>query len=144
MPTKRAPFNHLLSTFHVIQRFIFAASSFQFLLIVKLKVNKEVRILASYLPYECDTKMTEPIATIDDIVKFGLQPNLSVPDRDKMLERSLIKIYSLYFDISYQFDNTDYPDFDKSYLPNIRHNVETNFQNLGSIKLFWITMILTT
>jgi hypothetical protein len=84
--------------------------------------------------YECDTKMTELIATIDDIVKFGLQPNLTVPDRDKALERSLIKIYSLFFNINYEFDNTDYPDFNKSDLPNVRHNVETNFPEFGFYK----------
>lgn len=87
-----------------------------------------------YVPYEGDTKMTELIATIDDIAKFGLQPNLSLPDRDKALERSLIKIYSLYCDINYQFDNTDYPDFNKSLLPNIRQNVATNFPEFGFYK----------
>lgn len=86
------------------------------------------------MPYESDFKMTELLEIIDEIVKFGLQPNLTVPDRDKILERSLIKIYSFYFDISYQFDNTDYPDFNKSDLPNIRHNVETNFPEFGFYK----------
>jgi hypothetical protein len=78
--------------------------------------------------------MTELIATIDDIIKFGLQPKLSVPDRDKALERSLIKIYSLYFDIGYEFDSTDYPDFNKSDIPDIRHNVEANFPEFGFYK----------
>ena len=55
--------------------------------------------------------MTELVKTIDSIVKFGLNPNLSVPHRDKALERGLVNIYHLYFDISYQFDDKDYPDF---------------------------------
>ncbi len=79
--------------------------------------------------------MTELIETIDDIVKFGLEPNLSVTDRDKAFERSLIKIYSIYLDINYELDKTDYPDFDKSDLPDIRHNVETNFKNFGYYKI---------
>lgn len=79
-------------------------------------------------------RMTELIRTIDEIVKFGLQPDLSVPDRDEMLERNLIKIYSLYFDISYEFDSTDYPDFDKSHYPNVRQNVATNFKDFGFYK----------
>jgi hypothetical protein len=78
--------------------------------------------------------MTELIATIDDIVKFGLRPNLSVPDRDKVLERSLIKIYILYFHISYQFDSKEYPHFNKSEITAIRHNVETNFPEFGFYK----------
>jgi hypothetical protein len=78
--------------------------------------------------------MTELIETIGEIIKFGLQPNISVPDRDKALERGLVKIYNLYFDISYQFDNRDYPDFNKLELLDIRHNVESNFTDFGFYK----------
>jgi hypothetical protein len=67
--------------------------------------------------------MTKLLETIEEIVKFGLKANLCVPNRDKMLEHCLVKIYGLYFDISYQFDDTDYPDFDKSNLTNVRSNV---------------------
>jgi hypothetical protein len=78
--------------------------------------------------------MTELIETIGEIIRFGLQPNISVPDRDKALERGLVKIYNLYFDISYQFDNRDYPDFNKLELLDIRHNVESNFTDFGFYK----------
>ena len=78
--------------------------------------------------------MTELNETIDNIVKFGLQPNLSVPDRDKALERGLVKIYSLYFHINYQFDDREYPDFNESDWPDIRRNVETNFTDFGFYK----------
>lgn len=78
--------------------------------------------------------MKELITTIDDVVKFGLQSNLALPDKNKILERSLIKIYSLYFDISYQFDNIDYPEFEKFPIPNIRQNVESNFPDFGYYK----------
>lgn len=78
--------------------------------------------------------MKELITTIDDVVKFGLQSNLALLDKSKVLERSLIKIYSLYFDISYQFDNSDYPEFEKFTIPNIRQNVESNFPDFGYYK----------
>ena len=78
--------------------------------------------------------MTELIETIDRVIQFGLQPNLSLPDKEKVLERNLVKIYNLYFDINYQFDDRDYPDFDKSRLPDIRHNVSTNFSDFGYYK----------
>lgn len=78
--------------------------------------------------------MKELISTINEIVKYGLQPNLTVPDKEKLLERNLVKIYNLYFDIEFKFDETDFPNYDKSQLPDIRQNVESNFQNYGLYK----------
>ena len=78
--------------------------------------------------------MTELITTINEIVKYGLQPNLTVSDKEKLLERNLVKIYDLYFDIKYIFDETDFPDFDKSQLPDIRQNVSSNFKDYGFYK----------
>lgn len=78
--------------------------------------------------------MTELIPTINEIVKYGLQPNLTVTNKEKLLERNLIKIYDLYFDIEYKFDERDFPDFDKSQLPDIRQNVESNFKDYGFYK----------
>ena len=78
--------------------------------------------------------MKELIPTINEIVKYGLQPNLTVPDKEKLLERHLVKIYDLYFDIEYKFDETAYPGFDKSKLPDIRQNVTSNFKDFGLYK----------
>lgn len=78
--------------------------------------------------------MTELISTINEIVKYGLQPNLIVADKEKLLERNLVKIYDLYFDIKYQFDNTDFADSDKVQFANIRQNVESNFEDFGFYK----------
>lgn len=78
--------------------------------------------------------MTELIPTINEIVKYGLQPNLTIADKEKLLERNLVKIYDLYFDIEYKFDETDFQDFDKSQLPDIRKNVESNFKDFGLYK----------
>lgn len=78
--------------------------------------------------------MTELIPTINEIVKYGLRPNLTVTDKEKLLERHLVKIYNLYFDIEYEFDEKEYPDFDKSKLPDIRQNVRSNFKDFGFYK----------
>lgn len=75
--------------------------------------------------------MTELIPTINEIVKYGLQPDLTETDKEKLLVRNLVKIYDLYFDIKYKFDDTDFPDFDKSQLPDIRKNVASNFKDFG-------------
>jgi hypothetical protein len=78
--------------------------------------------------------MTELIPTIDNIIKFGLQPNLVIKDRDKLLEINLVKIYSLYFDINYDYDDNDYLEFDISGYPNIRQHIESNFKDFGLYK----------
>ena len=78
--------------------------------------------------------MIELIPTINEIVKYGLQENLKMADKEKLLEKDLIKIYNLYFDINFDFDETDYPEFDNANLPNIRQNIESNFRNFGFYK----------
>ena len=75
--------------------------------------------------------MTTLISTINEIVKYGLQPNLSVVNKEKLLEQHLVKIYALYFDVEFEFDATAYPDFDKSKMPNIIENVQSNFSDYG-------------
>ncbi|TCC90218.1 DUF5063 domain-containing protein [Pedobacter frigiditerrae] len=78
--------------------------------------------------------MKELIPTINEIVKYGLLPNLTISDKEKLLERNLVKIYDLYFDIKYEFDETDFPDFDQSLLPDIRQNISSNFKDFGFYK----------
>lgn len=78
--------------------------------------------------------MTELIPTINEIVKYGLQPNLTINDKEKLLERDLVKIYDLHFDIKYNFDESYFPEFDKSQLPDIRQNVSSNFKDFGFYK----------
>jgi len=76
------------------------------------------------------------IPTINEIIKFGLQPNLklSKDTRNTLLEKSLINIYSLYFNIEYVFDNTEFVVFNKEELLQIRQNVESNFTDFGLYK----------
>lgn len=78
--------------------------------------------------------MKELIPTINEIVKYGLQPNLTITDKEKLLEQHLVKIYDLYFGIEYKFDETEFPDFDKSKLTEIRQNVTSNFKDFGFYK----------
>jgi hypothetical protein len=87
-----------------------------------------------YVPYYDNPTMTELIPTINEIVKYGLQPNLTVTDKENVLKKDLVKIYNLYFDIKFDFDKTNYPRFDKANLPNIRQNIESNFKDFGFYK----------
>ena len=78
--------------------------------------------------------MTELIPTINEIVKYGLEPNLATTDKEKKLEKNLVKIYQLYFDIKYKYDETDFTEFDKTEYSNIRKNVTSNFKDFGFYK----------
>ena len=78
--------------------------------------------------------MTELIPTINEVVKYGLQPDLTIAYKEKLLEKNLVKIYNLYFDIEFEFDERDFPDFDKSEYSDIRKNVESNFKDFGLYK----------
>lgn len=75
--------------------------------------------------------MSELIPVINEIVKYGLEPNVVLTDGYKSLERNLVKLYSLYFEIEYEFDSTEYPDFDRTALPDIRHNISANCKDFG-------------
>ena len=79
--------------------------------------------------------MKELIPTINEIIKYGLQSDLAETDKEKLLEKNLVKIYNLYFDIEYEFDETDFPDFDKTKYSDIRKNVKSNFKDFGLYKL---------
>jgi hypothetical protein len=73
------------------------------------------------------------IHAINQVIKFGLEPNLTINknERDLLLERSLINIYSLYFDINYEYDNADYKEYNEYKYADIRKNVEHNFPDFG-------------
>ncbi len=79
--------------------------------------------------------MKELIPIIDEIVKYGLQTNLDEKEKENFLAKNLVKIYNLSIDINYEFDETDYPDFDDEKFPNIRKNVESNFKDFGFYKI---------
>ncbi|WP_435524156.1 DUF5063 domain-containing protein [Chryseobacterium indoltheticum] len=73
------------------------------------------------------------IHVINQIIKFGLESNLTINknERDLLLEKSLINIYSLYFDINYDYDNADFKEYNEHKYEDIRKNVEQNFPDFG-------------
>jgi len=73
------------------------------------------------------------IQTINQIVKFGLEQNIAISkdERNLLLEKSLIRIYSLYFEIQYEYDNTDFEEYDGIKYVDIRKNIESNFPDFG-------------
>jgi len=80
--------------------------------------------------------ITELIPAINTIITFGLESGLTInkSDRDKLLEKSLVKIYSLYFDIQYDYDNTDFGEDQEYRYAEIRKNIESNFPDFGFYK----------
>ena len=78
--------------------------------------------------------MKELIPTINEIIKFGLFSNLKDKEKEIVLEKNLIKIYCLYFEINYEFDDRDYADYDKTELKIIQNNIKSNFEKYGFYK----------
>lgn len=79
-----------------------------------------------------DTKIL--ISTINEIIKYGVNPNLKMENEELKLEKNLVKIYDLFFEINYEFDDTDYGEFETTQLTDIRSNIESNFKNFGLYK----------
>jgi len=75
--------------------------------------------------------MNDLIEIIDEIVKYGLNPNVEIVDKDKDLEKNLVKLYAKYFEFEdYEFEG-EHRKFDKSRLPNIQENILSNFPEFG-------------
>jgi len=77
----------------------------------------------------------ELITSIDEIIKFGLQANLNIPDRNFVLEKNLVNIYRLYFEVDTEFDEREYNAYDKSMWPDVKRNVESNFRDFEYYKV---------
>lgn len=76
--------------------------------------------------------MEKLIKIINEIVKYGLNPNVDIEDKEKDLEMNLVKLYSKYFEIDNESDKTEYKDFDKKNIyPNVVVNVKSNFKDFG-------------
>lgn len=73
--------------------------------------------------------MKELIEIIDEITKYGLHPNIKIEDKERDLEKNLVKLYSKYFEIIYEADDTDYDHFDKKSFPDVIENVKSNFKD---------------
>jgi len=76
--------------------------------------------------------MEELIKIINEIVKYGLNPDIKIDDKEKDLEMNLVKLYSKYFQIKYEFDENKYEDFAKKRIyPSVIDNVKSNFKDFG-------------
>ncbi len=75
--------------------------------------------------------MTEIIEIINEIIKYGLNSDLKVEDKEADLEKNLVRIYSKFFEIEYEFDDKDYLGFNKANFPNVLENIKKNFSHFG-------------
>ena len=66
--------------------------------------------------------MKELIESINEIVKYGLESNISELEKVQNLEKNLIIFYKLYFEFEDKFDETEYSEFDSSKFLNIEEN----------------------
>lgn len=90
------------------------------------------------MPYRCaslkkeKTIVEELIEIINEIIKYGLNPNVGIENKEKDLEINLVELYSKYSEINYQYDENDYGAFDiKKTYPNVVENVKSNFKDFG-------------
>ena len=81
--------------------------------------------------------MKELLDKIDEISRYGLIENVDEKNKPKNLERHLVKIYDMYFENEneYEFDETNYPKFNKKDFLNTRENIASNFPNFGYYKV---------
>lgn len=74
----------------------------------------------------------ELICVIDEVTKYGLNPNVVEDQKELKLAKWLVHVYKLYHDVEDNvYDNIDYPDFDRDKLPDIKKNIESNFRKFG-------------
>ena len=76
--------------------------------------------------------MKNLIKIINEIVKYGLNSNVEIENKEQDLEINLVKLYSKYFEIKFDLDNNEYEDFDKKKIyPNVIENIKNNFKDFG-------------
>lgn len=75
--------------------------------------------------------MNETIEIINEIVKYGLNPNLEIEHKEADLEKNLVKIYSKFFEIKFEPDDREFQEFNKSNFPDVIENVKRNFPDFG-------------
>ncbi|MEM6803128.1 MAG: DUF5063 domain-containing protein [Bacteroidota bacterium] len=71
------------------------------------------------------------IEIVDEIIRYGLGIGRGEVDKERALEESLIQLYAIYFRIEFEFDEKEYPDFDKKFFPHVIDHVKENFPNFG-------------
>lgn len=74
------------------------------------------------------------LETISEITKYGLEKNLTEIEKEKNLERNLVRLYNFYFEIKFVFDDSDYEEFEKPEPKSIIESINSNFVEFGFYK----------
>jgi hypothetical protein len=75
--------------------------------------------------------MSELRKLINNITEFGINPNVELTDKNNVLKKLLVGVYSEYLNVESEFDEADYeeePDFDYK---KISKNVKSNFPDFS-------------
>lgn len=75
--------------------------------------------------------MSELRKLINNITEFGINPNVELTDKNNVLKKLLVGVYSEYLNVESEFDEADYeeePDFDYQ---KISKNVKSNFPDFS-------------
>lgn len=75
------------------------------------------------------------LETISEITKYGLEKSLIEVEKEKNLERNLVRLYNFYFEIKYEFDGEDYDEFERPQPKSITENIKSNFAEFGFYKI---------
>lgn len=73
--------------------------------------------------------MSELRKIIDQITEFGINPKVELTDKTNVLKKLLVRIYSEYLNVEFEFDEADYDDEPNFDYKEIRENVKSNFPN---------------
>ena len=81
--------------------------------------------------------MSELRNLIDKITEFGINPKVELTNKNDILKKLLVGIYSEYLNVEFEFDEKDYEDEPEFDYKEILENVKSNFPDFG-----WYSMVL--
>ena len=76
--------------------------------------------------------MSQLIQIIDNITRYGLKPKINTVNKKQDLEKHLILLFAYKYSLEYEFDDSDYPDFNKPKYSDLSTNIKNNFPDFGS------------
>lgn len=79
--------------------------------------------------------MKSLLEIISEITKYGLEKNLTEVEKERNLAKNLVRIYNLYFEIEFEFDEKDYEDFKRPQPKSIQEVIKSNFPEFGFYKV---------